>query len=315
MKVEITYRHARPITFNVNPTPVTDIIRRWAGYIEEDPSTAQKIAASIRTLLGEDVLDLTLVPLDPEIGIEEIEQVAEFFRLRQADETLLHLEPQIAEIPLDAFRFLYSQLNNADSSENYVNGLRMYLGVDPEDENPQNIVPVYQPLAMDRNTDGLYVTQDNELYYVYADGAFLPVSGETKDAYTKAYTEKIKIRTELGPGFRDYVKDEDTSSLIFPFQTIFTLAEENDNCESIWLYNAVRDKNIDSGLYEGPRHCILLLPTPLNEDSHFPSMEGTYANRSRLCPPDCRVISYNVIIQQLKAEINTRAALQTQRSR
>ncbi len=314
MRVEITYRHARPIIFDVNPTPVTDIVRRWAGDIEYDPSNAQKIAGSIRTLLGEDVLDLTLVPLDPETGIEEIEQLSEFFRLQQADETLLPPEPLIAEIPLQAFRFLYSQLNNADSPENYVNGLRMYLGADPEEANPQEIVPVYQPLAMDRNTDGMYETQDNELYYVYTNGAFSAVSRETKDAYTKAYTQKIKIRTELGPGFRDYIKDQDTGSLIFPFQTLFTLAEENNNSESIWLYNAVRDKNIDSGLYEGPRHCILLLPTPLN-DNQFPSMEGSYANRSRLCPPDCRAISYKVIIQQLKAEVTAQAALQTQRSR
>jgi len=306
MRIEITYRNARPIIFDVNPTPVTDIVRRWASDIEYDPSDAQKEAANIRTLLGEDVLNLVQVPLDPQKGIAEIEQLTEFFRLQQADETLAQLQPLVGGIPVQGFRHLYSKLNNASSPENYVNGLRIHLGIDPETENPTEIVPVYQPLMMFRDEEGLYDPQDNPLFFLFTGGTFEPVSEEILQAYTKAYRKKIRIRIPPGPDFESYNELQDTGSLIFPFQTIFTLAEENNAAENIWLYNAVRDKNPDSGLPERPRHCILLLSTSLNGNQH-PSMQGMYANRSRLCPPDCRAIRYDVIIQQLKAEVGAYA--------
>lgn len=265
------------------PTPVDSLVQNANEVIG-------KKSLFIQNLLREDVLNLTLVPINPSLGDLEIKNYGDHVRIYGQE-----VELMVACIPAKAFENMFLAAGSMyQPGEHYVSGLRIYFGVNPIPEIPA-LFPVYRPLFMSRVAKfaelgtGEYDPEAGP-NFVFTDGEFEAITQEEADLYTATYKSQVTIKHYGEEDFTAFRPGEDVESLEFPFQTIFTLMIDNASNE-VYLYNAIRPQNNGvNGIWE----CILLLPQ--EKESFFESnnMEGKYANRSKLCPPDCSVVLYEV---------------------
>lgn len=274
-----------PIVTLPEPTPVESLVQAANNVIN-------KKSRFIQTLLREDVLNLTLVPINPTLGNKEIADYADHVRIDGQEVT-----PMVAAISATAIENLFLVAgSDYEPGEHYVAGLRIYFGVDPIAGIP-DIYPVYRPLFMKRIAeDEEASTGEYEPFagpnFVFVDGEFAPITQEEADLITASYKSQVTIKHYDEIAFTAFRPGEDVESLEFPFQTLFTLMSDNEVNE-IYLYNAIRPQNNGVvGVYE----CILLLPMEAERFFYSNNMKGKYANRSKLCPPDCSVVTYEVEI-------------------
>ena len=309
MKIEISYLNAKPVVFALNPTPVEDIVCLWASDIPQSMEIATREARNIQTLLGEDLLNLVHVPITPGEGIAEMKLFDDFFRAETANGNLIQVEMKSDALNIIALRKLYNMFNTDAIDYNYVCGLRMHLGFDPNLSDTAILRPIYEPLLLKREDDDTYSIAENEepVLFLYHNGAFEQVSTGLLNDYTASYRNRIRVLIPETEEFRPFWPGYDTESLIFPFQTLFTLEQENYNYENggypstLYLCNAGRNITPCSSEHKDVKHCLIILPWhPSFSQDPVSSMQGMYANRSRLCPPDCRRFKLDVILRRLK---------------
>lgn len=289
-------------------TPVASMILQAVEDIKdkthpEYPDAASSATASeviqrksgfIHGIISEDILNLALVPVNPGDGNKEIMDCLEYLRLNGQ-----YMEFLVQTVPLRAMEELYIEAGKIPHTvHGHVTGLKIYFGIkaDSVTGGPmQQIFPIYQPLYMQREqSDVLGSTIYHALedkYYVFESDVIRQITHAEADEYREHYRQQVTIKHYGENDFSDFRRDHDVEGVIFPFQTIFTLMHDNEVPE-VYLYNAIRRKNNGQ---DGIWHCVLLLPEEM--ELFFGNggiLDGMYANRSRLCPPDCYIIRYNV---------------------
>lgn len=266
------------------PTPVEALVQNANDVIS-------KKSLFIQNLLLEDVLNLTLVPINPELGDLEIASYSTHVRIDGQE-----VRPLVTTISASAFENMFLDAGTMyQKGDHYVSGLRIYFGLNAEEAEIPYLYPVYRPLFMSRvaafaeTSTGEYDPEAGNAY-VFSEGRFKPITQEEADFLIANYKSQVTIKHYGEEEFTPFRQDADVESLEFPFQTIFTLMYDNA-VEDVYLYNAIRPQN--NGI-DGVWQCILLLPAEANAFFQSNDMKGKYANRSKLCPPDCSVVMYEV---------------------
>lgn len=278
IKTEIQAEYPDPTSASAS----CEIIRRKSGFIHG--------------MISEDIINLALVPVSPATGNIEIMDCLDYLRLNGE-----YVELLAQKIPLCAMEELYIEAGKiSHTTQGHVTGLKIYFGVKTDSASGmQQIFPIYQPLYMQREQSEIigaavyHALEDR--YYVFESDAIRQITNAEADEYREHYRQQVTIKHYEEHDFTDFRKDHDVEGVIFPFQTIFTLMYDND-VQEVYLYNAIRKKNIGR---EGIWHCILLLPEEM--ELFFGNggiLDGKYANRSRLCPPDCYILRYNVQVMK-----------------
>lgn len=228
----------------------------------------------ISDMNGEDRLDLEFVKLEPSTAEDEIDYCNDYLKTTDGE-----LNPLIEKIQSAHFEKLFNEVSKMRlPTESYLSGLKILFGLDEK-----QIVPMFQPVFLSRVTSGVpgnhtYIPKFG-LYYNYDYTNGFSVAKEGDFDRLSNYRKSIQIKRQTG-NYTAFNSKDDVEGVIFPFQTIYTLL--NDNTENFAnLYNAIR-------FVEGEaKHCVLLTTqvAPFN----FGLLEDKYANRSHLCPP-CTVV-------------------------
>ncbi|WP_343747206.1 hypothetical protein [Fluviicola sp.] len=172
----------------------------------------------------------------------------------------------------------------------YITVLKIILGSKEVSTGVFEIHPIFQPMVLIWN--GYYPNSNNhefiradsnpsELFQLDATNKFIPATPAERDRFVKNYREKILIKhsdTENHEKYRDGV---DVKEVVFPFQTIYTVMEEN-NSTIFGLSNCIQ-KIIHQEI--NPVKHAILISSPDNHPHTPGPFTGKYANRSHLCPP------------------------------
>lgn len=268
-------------------TPVNEIVQA----AESVAATKLAIAAM---LPREDVLNLSEVPVSLSEGWLEVAEADIYFRL--AGNTLPHL---IDSIPVEALENLFVIASEGYSpGENYLTGLRIHYAV--KSEPHVSFSPVYQPVYMKwiegEKPNDIYEVQDNTNFYELNGNIFVPLGVEEANNRMNNYWQSVEIRSEASGSFAPPVKGESAESALFPFQSILTLIYENPITTEVCFYNSVR-KETAVNRAERVQHCVLLLSDTLRETEGLAvrsTPDWPFINRSKLCPPACRALDYDV---------------------
>lgn len=250
----------------IEPTPIEQIIQQ-----------NQKL----KSLRDEDILDLELIPKEKDEGTREIKKCSKYLRLNKAivpSDLCRLLLPELTMLFLDA-------ANLRNESKNGLTGLKIIFGASKVDDII-SLTPIFQPVYMRRIAlqvaAGDYETIYGK-YYHRDDKDIKVIPEEEMKRYTENYKNNVKIVDESRARNLDFIPGIDTESVIFPFQTIFTLLYDNGNAKGVFMYNSIR-KDRDM------KHCVLLSSQKMLGNS----FKGKYANRSHLCPPDCNTLKYSI---------------------
>lgn len=244
---------------------------------------------------NEDHLFLYNCPVSVSEGSEAILASHEYMELYYAK---IHGEEPVEII--EDYTDLVSMFNKAmtlyNKQENYVTGLKMVLGAD---SSSKKIVLGYRPLLMQRaaivfSNGGVNINS----YNIVNEGSFFiykPANdpGERFEAisdfssYTKEYSLKFRIRrnkSEIAP--TPYIQDVDTDAVIFSFQEIFTMIDDNSPEKKTLIFNSIVE---DHDHVATIRNSLILSPNivpTLNKS--FVSTKNMYSDLAHLCPPNCK---------------------------
>lgn len=258
--------------------------------METEMNTASKQINLSTLLVAEDQLDLQMSPVTQDVAISEINNCNEFLTLNNRN--INHL---VTEIPNLAIDFLYKKsMEMVPRSGNYVTSLRLHFAVEQD-----AITLLFEPVIATRPSNVLseptYSVVKGENYYAYdpSTKSFVEAGkvDDPQNALISAYKANIGIKHRGESTFNPFKPNLDTEAVIFPFQTLYTLMRDN-RAESVFFYNSIRKEDI--GTSYGVKHCLLLSAKSLPAEDLLQSYiyEGTFANRSHLCPPSCNVIQH-----------------------
>lgn len=238
------------------PTPMPEILRKFPEVQDMD---------------SEDVLDLEFVAMGQADAEDEINDCDEYLRINSSSG---FIDQFVMKIKNDHFEELFSDATQMHvGSESYVTGLKIFFGL-----NGSKIYPVFQPIYSCRTTSGspgnhTYVPKFG-LHYIYHYIGGFKIARKSHFDKILNYRNNVEIKRSTG-NFTKFDSKNDVEGVIFPFQTIYTLMNDN-NENSVLLYNAIRMEQGEA------KHCILLT-TQIKPFKYI--FEDKYANRSHLCPP------------------------------
>lgn len=241
--------------------------------------------AQLSGLLSEDTLDLSLSPLDTLIARDEIALCKTYIKVRNLATDLVY---KIDQVKLRSFDFLFDEANKKIIyGVNYVTALEISFGIVA---GTNKITPIYTPLYLQRinpvpPSPNNYGVIDRCGDFVYDGTRFNPAT-PTELNYKTIYKNDILIKHLGDANPSAFIPGVDPTSVIFPFQTIYALENDNPGITELWLYNAIRKTAVVGG--DDIKHCILLSPEIKGE----PLFGGKFANRGHLCPPDCNSVFY-----------------------
>jgi len=206
------------------------------------------------------------------------------------------------EIPVETiedyadFEFLFHKaMELYDKKDNYITGLKLILG---SDSASKKIVLGYRPLVMKRGLIS-YPTESMSIksYNIAKEGSFFmykptnlpgkrfePVSDYS--SYTIEYSEKFYIsRTKSDIFPKKYIYDVDTNTVIFSFQEIFTMIDDNSPEKKTLIFNCMVD---DHEPVATKRNSFILSPNILPTlNKSLDSAKNMYTDLAHLCPPNC----------------------------
>lgn len=235
-------------------------------------------------LLGsEDSLDYEFSPVDSSTGGIEIEECNTHLAIN--GNPINHLIATIDVTAMDTLYWAAVRLRN--NTLNYVTGVKLSFGV-----QDGGVILIFQPLYMTTPPGVIpepFYNVTGGLNYIFNSDtkAFEEASDSLVSTLTADYRSMIRIKHRTDRTFTSYIPNADTDAVIFPFQTIYALI--NDNVGNVvHFHNAIRKEPV-GGAYS-IQHAVLLSSQYLLGNS----FEGKYANRSHLCPPSCNKVQYAV---------------------
>lgn len=246
---------------------------------------------SLNSLKNEAILDTSKSIVEIRIAVEEMAKCNDHLQIngKPIEDSNLVMD----SIQYNAFDFLFNEATVLRGSSNlpYITGIRVHIGM-----KDYKIVLVFQPTCMIKSTNpsepNRYYTFDGQ-YYIY-DGRreiFVPATtAEITSIVTYQSTIKIKHHGKID--FDIFDPNQDTKSVIIPFQVIYSLIYDNPQETDLFLFNSIVENN------NRINHTILM-GTGNDEDGEqlygYGDLTGKYANRSHLCPP-CDYVDSLIIL-------------------
>lgn len=240
-------------------------------------------------LKNEDVLinDFTIVEVP--VAISEMVKCKSHLQINNVPIDDMNLT--MDSVRYNAFDELFDRATKlrGASNQRYVTGLRIHLGIKNE-----KIVLLFQPTCMIKSVNNSepnrYYTFDG-LYYMYDDTdtqeKFIPAT-EDELVYIANYQDKIRLKHYGKDIFERLNPNEDTTSLVVPFQVIYSLIYDNEYNTDVFLFNAIHEDG------NKLNHTVLMGTGRDSQKEFFSGYVGKYANRSHLCPP-CNYVEDLVI--------------------
>ena len=242
-------------------------------------------------LKEEDVINIEVIELSEAEASLEIQMCEQHLKIND----IVLKNQLIRSISIRAFDKLFHLANSLKTNDvdtypiHFFTGVRIYFGVKDGD-----IFTLFRPVYIKRPA-----TIPGQALAIYEGGIYTYVDFATKEfqpasskhlARIKAYEDQIKIKQNSPTAsYEKFDKLLDVNSVIFPFQTIYSLencnSTNNKRLDDIFLFSSIREE-------EGRiKHCILLSPgkipiDPEEDPAMFANLTGKYANRSHLCPPN-----------------------------
>lgn len=193
-------------------------------------------------------------------------------------------------IPKNEIDTLFNEVTSTTLTKGYITALKVHFAYDKNSAH-LGLRLVYQPVRLlYRFYD--YGTNDH-MYQISVSGKYYSLEGsefkQCNDAETwiKDYCSNVQIKRDYNPTtpFEIYSDKSDPSYMLFPFQLIYKILNDNDN-DVLEIYNVV------TGI---PDHVSLPLFHSLLLFSQLKNNRGSFANkfadRSHLCPP-CKAIYF-----------------------
>lgn len=188
---------------------------------------------------------------------------------------------------------------------NYITGVRIILGVNPDFTK---IVLGYKPLLMVKG-EVLTATPSTKMncYNIAKEGpifiyAYDPDAKEKKfvpapedyTQYIQNYVDKIDIRRhdiEIDP--TDYIPNVDTGSVIFSFQEIFSMIDDNAPEKKTLIFNCMVS---DHEHVATKRNSLIMSPNiyPTTFEKARTTFKNMYSDLAHLCPPNCTSLKYKL---------------------
>jgi hypothetical protein len=244
-------------------------------------------------MLKEDRLKLEFSELEDDSQNDRFKLFDNYIRHNQLN---LYLDKDVFKIKDTAFNQLYNDAKSlhVDNTQRHVTALKIILGYDHG-----RISPLFQPVYTKRNTKGEYEIVNFGTVYAYDQNNHVFVPDNTTTVVTN-YQSEIRVKHDQENSFNRYIKDKDTTAVIFPFQTIYTLIYDNeiDGDDCIKLVNCLATDDAD--VFQ-QKHSIVLIAKMLNTVEIFrnrkamASFHNKFANRSHLCPPGCDAVTNYII--------------------
>lgn len=178
----------------------------------------------------------------------------------------------------------------------YITVLKIILGSKANAEGLFEIHPIFQPMVLIWNE---YDPNSNNHKYVrpqdaspiglfqLQNGRFISATVAERNLWVEYYKDKIRIKHDDQETHARFRGGVDVGEVVFPFQTIYTLMEQN-NTDKFSLYNCVQ--KIVHQESNPVKHAILV-SAPNNNPTIPGGFTGKYANRSHLCPP-CNGVTF-----------------------
>jgi hypothetical protein len=244
--------------------------------------------ANLDALKNEDVLqnDITIVEIPTAIG--EMAKCKDHLQI--TGKPIGDLNLTMNSIQFGAFDklFGYATKLRGTSTQRYVTGLRVHLGI-----KGSEVVLLFQPTCLikssNANEPNRYYAFDG-LYYSYSDQTKFVPATEDELIYITNYQSIIRIKHHGADTFERLDQNGDTTSIIIPFQVIYSLIYDNEPHTDVFLFNAILNGS------NKINHTVLMGTGNDSDGKQAFTGEytGKYANRSHLCPP-CNYVETMVI--------------------
>jgi hypothetical protein len=255
-------------------------------------------------IANEDAFDLNAPIVDVLVGNQEISDCTAY--LRVDGNVIEDIFSPAGLIRYDAFESLYTKARLMHTTGNYAAGLKIYFGIDSA---TNKICLFYQPVCLENGQNASpgyrqYDVIEGE-WFSYDAGQNIFVLKNTNDVtpFLNNHKERISIRridTDSTP--TRFIPNTDVEAVIFPFQQIKALMNDNPERTHVGFYNAIRK---EEGITARIRHTLLLYATttgaagtaPMKRAAiaELPGYSEKYANLANLCPPNgtalCKIIN------------------------
>jgi hypothetical protein len=237
--------------------------------------------ANLSDLHNEDRLNLELVDVESSEGLRRIQLANSNVRWKGNHASIPSLLIELSRSAVDQF---FEEVKSSQNKK-FVTALEFFWGAVIKGDGTYETRLLYQPVFLGwtkhsgTSNNHLYTIAGRGNVYYIKNGAFAAPTVQEKVLWVKNYKEQIEIKHTSTDSFSGFVDGNDVTSIIFPFQTIYTLMQDNE-ADKIYLHSCVLEITHEN-LY--PRkHSVLLSSELVNPIGPF---AGKYANRSHLCPP------------------------------
>ena len=239
------------------------------------------------------------IKLDMEIAeivmAATLPQVTGFYNIVRIKGSAINLGKDILEVHKDSLKTLYSEsIAMSQATGAYVTAVKIWLGLKAD----LKMILLFEPICIQKNIENNYIVYDSGKIYYYdesePDNKLKFKNAVDAGSLKKRYRDNIEVLHLNETVFRDFVIDQDTEAVIYPFQIIFTLLSDNivaNDC--ITLRNSIAT-NHQSGNLQNQHSLLLFTTKDADKDKDLRSLanfKDKYANRSHLCPPGCREIA------------------------
>lgn len=243
----------------------------------------------LNPIKNEDQLNLELVDVDAVEANIRIMNCRSYLQLNGQPISYPIGNGMIDKIQLDV---LFNLILNyvPTTPKKYITALKIILGSKEVSTGVFEIHPIFQPMVLIWN--GYYPNSNNheyiraelnpsELFQLDSNNKFVGATTAERDLLVKNYRDKILIKHSDSENHEKYRDGVDVKEVVFPFQTIYTVMEEN-NSMIFGLSNCIQ--KIAHQEINPVKHAILV-SSPDNHPQTPGPFTGKYANRSHLCPP------------------------------
>jgi hypothetical protein len=229
---------------------------------------------------NEDQLTLELVDVDQIEGVNRISLFTTHIKLNGSI-----ISPEIIELTRAQIDHFYSEVNIYPTvQKKCLTALQVSFAC----KTPDVFTPIYRSVFMvwkeynSNSNNHFYSPKKFGKFYYYESGVRTEITENESDYWGTNYQQAVTIKhnsSSLEP-YGKFIDGIDTMTVVFPFQTIYTLMKEN-NCDKIKLFSCMSEIKHQSS--NPMKHGILLSALPVEPASG--QLKDKYANRSHLCPP------------------------------
>lgn len=247
-----------------------------------------------RAIPGENTLQLTIMEVETNLAIREIELSKTFLRIESKT-----VAPRVANIntaAIDSMLNFAKTLTVSATCTNYVTGIKMEYAIGSNSLLGLYYKPVKfcrQFLASGQGVEnfGIYTLPIEGPRYEYINNTFSLAASDATTSISN-YTTLIKIQhtTTTTTPVPTTITPYDVTSVIFTFQELKALIDDNSGAKNLRIYNCMREISIDPSI-SSLKHSLIVTTDNIklypNETKGRRSFKGKYANLSHLCPPSC----------------------------